>query len=417
MLKFAYMILKNLTRNKLRTVLTFLAVNALVAVFSLIVTVLLGIEEFTKEKGGAVQLMVSDKYNMMMPFPIRHLNDIVMPGGELNQKLQTECDFDPSRYTFWHFVFMSLDKDMKDKDLLFPVVATLPDKVPTMMFGIKPGDVDPRAIELMRSPPRSGLKNSGIVMGETIMKKLKKNVGDHFKAWSLSHRKGTGMRDPLEMEFEIVATLPEDHQWNGAAFVDWEFLKVILQNEQSQFDGRINNGFLEFKDKVTAERAALLIEKENRELRVETLATAFSRFMAPLEGMLWWVKWILVPAIVIVMTLILANTFSITIRERTAEMAVLKVLGFSSTRILVLVLGEALLVGVLSGLAGAFVTYAICNWGLKGIPMQDNPRIMISSAIFWWGPVLGMVTAVVGGIWPALSARAVNVSQAFASAA
>ena len=414
-MKFFLLVLKNLRRNKLRSLLTFLGVNALVAVFSIIVNVLLGIQSFTQEKAGAVKLMVNDKFNMMMPFPEAYLDDIIRPGTTLNNQLRAECDFDSSRYTLWHFVILSLDKDMKDKDLQFFLLATLPDKVATMTDGMKPGDVDPRALEFMRNPPRSGLKNSGIVLGETIMKKLKKNVGDHFKAWSISHRKGTGTREPIEMEFEIVASLPESHQWNGAGFIDWEYMKTILKSEKSQFDGRISYGFLEFKDKATAERAGLLIEKANRDLKAETSATAFARFMAPLDGILRWVKWVLVPAIVIVMTLILANTFSITIRERTTEMAVLKVLGFSALRILLMVLGEALLVGVLSGLAGALVTYGIVNWGIKGIPMQESPRILIPLAIFWWGPLLGLLAAAVGGMWPALSARAVNVSQAFAS--
>jgi putative ABC transport system permease protein len=414
--KFAFLIVKNLGRNKLRTLLTFLAVNALVAVFSIIVNVLLGLDEFTKEKAGAVKLMVSEKFNMMMPFPMSYMDQIIKP-GTLNTALQQECGFDPSRHTFWHFVILSLDQEMKKTDQQFFLIATLPEKAESMMIGMKPGDVHPHAVELMRNPPRSGLKNSGIVMGESIMKKLNKKVGDHFKAWSISHRKGTGTREAMEMEFEIVASLPEDHQWSQAAFIGWDYLQVKMQAEKSPFEGRISNGFLEFKDKATAERAALLIEKENRDLRVETTATAFSRFMAPLEGMLQWVKWVLVPAIVIVMTLILANTFGITIRERTPETAVLKVLGFSSGKILFLVLGEAFLVGILSGLGGAFVTYALVNWGFGGIALPENPKIMIPAAIFWWGPVLGAVTAAVGGIWPAFTARRISVTQAFASAA
>ena len=50
------------------------------------------------------------------------------------------------------------------------------------------------------------------------------------------------------------------------------------------------------------------------------------------------------------MSLVIANAISISVRERRTEMAVLKVLGFA-LQILRLVLGEALLLGVLSRLA------------------------------------------------------------------
>ena len=46
------------------------------------------------------------------------------------------------------------------------------------------------------------------------------------------------------------------------------------------------------------------------------------------------------------MALVIANAISISVRERRTEMAVLKVLGFRPGQILVLVLGEALLIGV-----------------------------------------------------------------------
>ena len=56
-------------------------------------------------------------------------------------------------------------------------------------------------------------------------------------------------------------------------------------------------------------------------------------------------RWLLVPAILVTMALVIANAISISVRERRTEMAVLKVLGFHPTQILLLVLGEALLIG------------------------------------------------------------------------
>ena len=50
--------------------------------------------------------------------------------------------------------------------------------------------------------------------------------------------------------------------------------------------------------------------------------------------------------------LVTANTMSMAVRERRKEIAVLKTLGFSSRLVLSLVLGEALVLGVLGGVVG-----------------------------------------------------------------
>ena len=71
------------------------------------------------------------------------------------------------------------------------------------------------------------------------------------------------------------------------------------------------------------------------------------RFSRPSKDLLFGLSVaILVPAILATMALVIANAISISVRERRREMAVLKVLGFARSQILILVLGEALLIGV-----------------------------------------------------------------------
>ena len=64
-------------------------------------------------------------------------------------------------------------------------------------------------------------------------------------------------------------------------------------------------------------------------------------------------RWFLAPACIIVLALVLANAISISVRERRTELAVMKVLGFRPRQIVLLVLGESVLLGLLSGLASA----------------------------------------------------------------
>src|SRR5262249_35482938 len=131
------------------------------------------------------------------------------------------------------------------------------------------------------------------------------------------------------------------------------------------------------------------------------------------------IKFVLVPAIMAVMIVIVANAISITVRERTREMAVLKALGFRPGHILFLVLGEGLFLGCLGGLFGASITYALINHVAGGIkiPIAFFPVFFVPGQVFWWGPTLGAATALLGGIVPAWTARSVKVSEVFAKVA
>ena len=81
-------------------------------------------------------------------------------------------------------------------------------------------------------------------------------------------------------------------------------------------------------------------------VKFETASSGISSFLEPYRDLLWGLKWLLVPALLATMALVIANAISISVRERRTEMAVLKVLGYGPGRILALVLGEALLVGM-----------------------------------------------------------------------
>jgi putative ABC transport system permease protein len=116
------------------------------------------------------------------------------------------------------------------------------------------------------------------------------------------------------------------------------------------------------------------------------------------------------------MAMVICNSISISVRERRTEMAVLKVLGFGPGQIMLLVLGEAILIGAGSGLVIAGGTWWIVNQAMGGVPFPIAffPSFSIPNEAWWWGPVLGGLTALAGSLTPAWSARRVKVAEVFA---
>ena len=133
----------------------------------------------------------------------------------------------------------------------------------------------------------------------------------------------------------------------------------------------------------------------------------------------WGVRWLLVPAALASLSLLIANSISISVRERRTELAVLKVLGFRPYQILLLVLGEALLVGSLAGLASAGLTFVLINHVLGGIkfPVGLMSSMYVPVAAAWWGIGIGMGTALLGSLTPAWAARNVKVAEVFSKVA
>jgi putative ABC transport system permease protein len=122
------------------------------------------------------------------------------------------------------------------------------------------------------------------------------------------------------------------------------------------------------------------------------------------------------------MVIVLSNSISVATRERRSEMAVLKVLGFQPGLIMALVVGEATLVGALSGLLGAAAAWTGSTLAVRGVfPWPEITGLFmmfpIAASTVAWGMVMGALVGFAGSIVPAWNARKVKVSDVFAKIA
>lgn len=412
-MKLLRLIMKNLFRNKVRSILTALAIFLLVAILTLISTVIQFLDNQMKEQSKDVLAVVTERYRIPSRFDRKYMEDIASTGSTINSNLSNIEGFHGENTNVWHFTLFSLDPTMRDKDTYFFVIASWPEKLNTMVDGMKGFDPDGTLCNLMKHPPVSGVDNIGILLGAERLKKLNKKVGDVFKATSIVHKGADGKQ--VEFELEIVGELPGGSRWAQGGFMDYEYLNRVLKAVNSDLDGKVNLGWIMTDTQQAAIQTAGSIESYLPDVKCETLSSAVGRFLEPFKDILRGVKYFLVPAIFVVMAVIVANAISITVRERRMEIAVLKVLGFGPNQIMFLILGEGMLLGTLAGGLSATAVWALMN-NIK-LQILFFGGFNVPNEAIAWGFGTGAVTAFLGSILPAISARWIKVVDVFSKVA
>jgi putative ABC transport system permease protein len=150
-------------------------------------------------------------------------------------------------------------------------------------------------------------------------------------------------------------------------------------------------------------------------VKCETASSGIASFFDAYKDLIWGMRWLLAPAILFTLSLILANAISINVRERRMEMAVFKVLGFRPAHIFGLVVGEAVMIGAASGLFSAAATYLLVDKVIGGLkfPLGFVPVFFIPIEALWWGVAIGGLTSLAGSLMPAWTACRIRVSEVF----
>src|SRR5262245_11584827 len=417
--KFFILIFKSLRRNLVRTSLTYLATFLLVLIVSFIWSVLSFLDAQMRERAKDVKVIVSEKFQLPSMMPPSYENRL----GDEAAKLPDGMAADPARDVMsWTFVGCQIDPDPSKRTLenILFFFGLPPKALLTMMNDIELKDLSPADQELMKNNVTAMETNiRGVVLGVDRLRTIKRKVGDRLKVYCFNYR-------DIDFEIEIIGTFPAGTRYDTSAAMNIEYFRRTLDayerakgQRHPLADRSLNYFWARFPEKEGFERYADVVSQPGRfsspAVKVEMGSAVVATFLEAWKDILWAMRYLMAPGIVVTMIVIVANAISIGVRERQKEMAVLKVLGFRPWQILVLVLGEALLVGVLSGTIAAFGGWYLVNQVVGGItlPIGFFGKFRIADAALWWGPAVGAVTALCGSFLPAWSARTVRVSEVF----
>ncbi|MDN3379167.1 MULTISPECIES: FtsX-like permease family protein [unclassified Pseudoalteromonas] len=112
--------------------------------------------------------------------------------------------------------------------------------------------------------------------------------------------------------------------------------------------------------------------------------------------------------------LIVANTMALAVNERTSEIAVLKTLGFKSSRIFRIVLTESLVIAIVGGLLGVLCAKLLLDT-VNSSPdfSKVMPNLILTGEIALQAFFLMVLLGCVAGLLPAIRAMKLNISTAF----
>lgn len=420
-MKFVGLIFKNIRRNLVRTILTSLGTMMLVFVVTLVWSILSFLNVALSSKNVNIKAIVTERWQIPSQMPYTY-------AASLTEGAATQPDdVRPIDSMTWQFYGGSVEKDRAKRG---------PDNV-VFAFSLEPKKLGTMMDELdsLQSPQRENFARSikaleeneqGIILGRDRLKKLNKRIGDKFTIYSLNYK-------DIDLELTVVGEFP-DGRYNNSAAINREYLLQSM-DAWKQKNGKnhpmaeksLNLVWLKLPDNASLAKVDEQIENSPLyrpvQVKCETASSGIATFIEPYRDMIWGMRWLLAPAILVTLSLVISNSISISVRERMTELAVLKVLGFRPNHILILVLGEALVIGAASGFLSSALTFSIINlpapYGFGGIkfPIAFFAAFMIPWDALWWGPALGAATAFVGSVVPAWSARSVKVTEVFSRVA
>lgn len=412
-MKYLRLIIENALRNPVRTLLTTLGTMVLVFVVTMVWSILSFLDSETASKGSNFKAIVTERWRLPSQMPYAYADSLRRGAA------REPGDVEPNDSMTWSFFGGSLDPERRTRESSLFAFALQPEKLMTMMDELDELPAD-QAADLDQAVEKMTDNRQGIILGRDRLTAINKRVGDRITLHGFNY-------EDINLELEIVGLFPPGRYDNSAA-INVEYLNAALDaypqthngQEHPLADKSLNLVWLRVPDtdayKQVAEQIMNSPDYSSPAVKVETASSGVATFLEAYRDLVWGMRWLLAPAVLITLSLVISNAISISVRERQTEFAVLKVLGFKPLQILSLVIGESLLVGATAGFLSAALTWGLINYVMGGFtfPIAFFGIFYIPDAALWWGLAVGGTAALLGSCVPAWTACKVRVSEVFA---
>jgi len=376
-MKYGRLIFSNLFRKKTRLALTVGSFAVALFLFGLL-AVVRGSFNQGLEIAGVDRLVVVNRGSIIQPLPLSYKERLLrIPGVKLvthdnwfGGVYQDEKNFIPQ------FVI-----DPENQRQMFPEFSVPEDQWQALLKD-----------------------RTGAIAGAQTAKRFGWKIGDRIPI------KGT--ISPGVWEFNLVGiyhgTRPEDDETQF--WFQWPYFE---ERVPERLKGLVGWYYVRVDSPDHSAAIAKAIDQEFANSPYETRTQTEKEFAAGWVKQMGNVQFlILTIGSVVFFTLLLVtgNTMAIAVRERTAELAVLKAVGFSDRFVLFLVLGESLIMALIGGALGIFLAKLFTFGGDPTHGMLPYFYLPIPAMVS--GLVVALMVGAVSGLIPAIGAMRLRVVDA-----
>ncbi len=385
-MKYFGFIWKNVWRKKIRTLLTILSVFVAFLLFAMLSAVGYAFKS-GEQVADAERLVIIDKISLINSLPQAYKNRIAATPG-------VQAIVGASWFGGYY-------QDPRNQFGQFPTD-------PYAYFSMYP------ELKMPREQLEAWARNrQGAVVGREIAEQYGLKIGDRIPLQSTIWPMMDGSRT---WEFDIVGIFETDDPRGSTAF-------MLFQEEyfeEARQYGKGTTGWYVIRTEPGADPAqvanAIDAQFANSPNQTETSTeAAFAQSFAKQFGNIALIVTLILGAVFFTLMLVSGNTMSQSVRERIAELAVLKTLGFTDGSVLGIVLSESIVIMMIGGLLGIGAGWVI----VQGAAQQMGailPGIYFSGGAILTAIGIMIGAGIIAGIFPALSAMRLSIIDALARA-
>ena len=197
-------------------------------------------------------------------------------------------------------------------------------------------------------------------------------------------------------EFEIVGIYETgDQNMAGGVFTSISKVGDLMNDDDS-----ISNIYFKVKKGEDPQAVADRIDKMYGDDIATITSVMEMQQMGDMLNMLQASTWAISLLAIVVGGLGIINTMLMSVFERTREIGVLKAVGWSNKKILTMIVGESLVITIVSAIIGSIIGFAACT--LLGPQMGIDP--LFTPKIFIQAFGIAIVVGIIGGLYPAIKA-------------
>jgi putative ABC transport system permease protein len=247
--------------------------------------------------------------------------------------------------------------------------------------------------------------------GCIVGKKLADTYG--WKVGDLITLKGTIFPGQWEFVLRGIYRGAEKSTEERVLMFQWDYLNETVKKTVARRADQVGFYMIGVSNPNDAADVALAVDRTFRNSLAETLTEtekAFQMsFVSMTETIMIAIEIVSYVVIVIIMV-VAANTMAMTARERIAEYATLKTLGFGAQHIAVIVFGESVFISLLGGVLGVLLTFPAAHW-IETALAQFFPYFTISTTTIGLDLAIACVVGLVAAAFPTWQGATVRIAD------